>query len=647
MFFSRAVLVSILAFLLLSPFMKTVFNKTEKPIIIFAQDNSSSILMNKDSLFYKTTYQTKVDELINDLSSTFDVRKFSFGENLEDSKPIDFSEKITNLSSVFEQIESKFYNQNIGAVILASDGIYNQGNNPLYQTNLAPYTIYTVTLGDTIVQRDLILKEVNHNKITFLKNQFPVEIFALINKAEGQKTQLKITHNNSVVFSKEYSINSNTFTITETILVEAKNIGTQHYKIEFSTINNEISTTNNKKDIYVDVLDGRQNILILANAPHPDLKALKQSIESNENYKVTTKYLSDFDGIIAPYSLVIAHQIPQNNSFINQINNAPISTWYIIGNRTTEQDFNKLNLGIEVTNSKGNFNEILPKVNQQFPLFTLSETTYKTIQNFPPLLGLFGNYQLKTNTYQLLNQKIGAIETENPLLVFTQTNNKKNAILFGEGIWKWRMQEYLMNKNQDATNELINKTVQFLAIKDDKSKFRIIHNNTFLENEEITINAELYNDSYELVNDPEVKITLTNNENKKFNFVFNRTTKAYFLNAGILPPEVYEYTANVSLGEKNYKQSGKFQVLPLVLEANSSTADAQLLQNLAQKFGGKMVFPNQMEEIASLIEQNKNISSIIYEEHDIKEWIHLKWIFFLLLLLITLEWFFRKRNGAY
>ncbi len=647
MFFSRFVLVSILAFLLLSPFMKTVFNKTEKPIIIFAQDNSSSILMNKDSLFYKTTYQTKVNELVSNLSSTFDVREFTFGENLDEKTSIDFSEKITNISAVFEQIESKFYNQNVGAVILASDGIYNEGNNPLYQASLAPYTVYTVTLGDTVVQRDLILKEVNHNKITFLKNQFPLELFAIVNKAEGQKTKLNITHNNAIVFSKEYTINSNTFSISETILLEAKNIGTQHYKVEFSSVKNEISTTNNRKDIYVEVLDGRQNILILANAPHPDLKTLKQSIESNENYKVTTKYISAFDGIIAPYSLVIVHQVPQNNPIINQINSSAISAWYIIGSQTTEQDFNKLNLGIEVVDSKGNFNEILPKVNEQFLLFTLSETTYKTIQNFPPLLGFFGNYQLKSNAYQLLNQKIGAIVTENPLLVFTQINNKKNAVLFGEGIWKWRMQEFLMNKNQDATNELINKTVQFLAIKDDKSKFRIIHNNIFLENEEIVINAELYNDSYELVNDSEVKITLTNNENKKFNFVFNKTSKAYFLNAGILTPGFYEYNATTILGEKKYTQNGKFQVLPLVLEANSLTANAQMLQNLAHKFGGKMVFPTNLDDILTSIKENENISAILYEEHDVKEWIHLKWIFFLLLTLLTLEWFVRKRSGAY
>ena len=280
-------------------------------------------------------------------------------------------------------------------------------------------------------------------------------------------------------------------------------------------------------------------------------------------------------------------------------------------------------------------------------MFTISENTLKLIQNLPPLSGFFGNYQLKTNGYTLLNQKIGNVETDNPLLIFNEQNNKKNAVLFGEGIWRWRMQEFLMNSTNDATNELINKTVQFLAVKDDKSKFRIILNKSFFENEALLINAELYNDSYELVNEPEINITLVNAEEKKFNYVFNKTTKAYVLDAGILVAGIYTYTANTKLGEKIYTQKGQFHVLPLVLEANNSTADFQLMQNLAKKFGGKMFYPSNMNELSSTIEQNSTISSIIYEEHDIKDWIQMKWIFFVLLLLLTLEWFLRKRNGAY
>lgn len=647
LFVSRFVLISLLSFLLLSPFVQTIFNKTEKPIIIFAQDNSNSILLNKDSVFYKTIYQSKIDEFLTNLSENYQVRKFTFGENLKDNQSIDFSEKTTNLSAVFEQIESKFYNQNVGAVILASDGIYNQGVNPIFHTKGTLFSVYSLALGDTTIRRDIVLKEVNHNKITFLKNQFPLEVFAIANKAKGQKTQLKITHNNTIIFSKDFIIDNDNYAISETILIDAKNIGTQQYKVELQAIEGETTLSNNKKDVFVEVLDGRQRVLILANAPHPDIKALKQSIESNENYQVINKLLNEFDGNTKPFSLVIIHQVAENNSVLKTLMESSLSMWYIVGTQSNESAFNQLNLGITINKSKGVFNEILPKVDEQFPLFTLSQETQNTIKNFSPLLGFFGEYEFKNNGYQLINQKIGGVETKNPLFVFFQQNEKKNAILFGEGIWKWRMQEYLMNKNNNASNELINKTVQFLSVKDDKSKFRIIYNNTYLENEELIIKAELYNDSYELINDTDIKFTVVNSDNKKFNFVFSKTTKAYFLNAGSLPPGAYDFTAETIYGDKKYFQKGKFQVLPLVLEANNTTANVQLLKNLAQKNGGQLFFPTQLNELASEINQNKNISSVIFEEQSIMDLINLKWIFFLLLFLLTLEWFFRKQQGAY
>lgn len=647
MFFSRAILVSFLSFLLLSPFTKSTFNKIEKPIIVFAQDNSSSILMDKDSVFYKTTYLQKIEELTKKLSENFEVKSYSFGDELAELTELNYNKKLTNISTVFDEVESKFYNQNIGALIIASDGIYNQGENPIYSSKSLPYAVYTITLGDTAIQRDLILKEVNHNKITFLNNQFPLEIYALANKSNGQKTTLKVLHNETVVFAKEYQINSNNFSVSETIILDAKQVGTQHYKITFSPIENEVSTKNNSKDIYIDVLDGRQNILLLANAPHPDIKAIKTSIEANENYKVTSSLYSEFDGKLAPYSLIIAHQLPNNNPAINQLVSSNIPTWFIVGNQSSEQEFNRLNLGVAVNNSKNNFNDILPKINQQFPLFTISDNTLKTIQSFPPLSGFFGNYQIKGSAYQLINQKIGSVETENPLLVFNEVSNKKNAILFGEGIWRWKMNEFLTSKNNNAVNELINKTVQFLAVKDDKSKFRIILNKNFNENEQILINAELYNDSYELVNEPEVSLSITNSENKKLTYVFNKTSKAYVVDAGILPPGLYQFIATTKLGEKTISQKGQFQVNQLVLEEINTTADYQLMQNLAEKHHGKMFFPANMDTLIPAIEQNESISSVIYEEHDLKDWINIKWIFIILLTLLTLEWFLRKRNGAY
>jgi hypothetical protein len=643
----RFLLVATLAFLLLSPFIKTLFNKEEKPVIVIAQDNSSSILLNKDSTFYQTEYIQKLKALKSSLEEKYEVKTYTFGENLEEGNDVNFSKKVTDLSNVFDEISNKYYNRNLGALILASDGIFNQGSNPVFNSGIE-FPIYTIALGDTSIQKDIVLKEAIHNKITFLGNQFPIEINAEALQCLGDKTKLIITHNGKQLLTKEYDLNKERFVINENVLFEAEKVGVQHYQISLSAIEGEVSTINNVKDIYIEVLDGRQNILILANSPHPDVKALKLSVESNENYKITNQLMSDFDGNTEAYSLVIVHQVSNNiSSTLQKVLESNISVLYVLGNQSNIAKYNSLNIGMNIAKSSNRFNEILPAVAENFPLFTLSENTIKNINGMPPVVGPFGDYQLKTNGYVLLNQKIGSVETESPLMVFFQDNGKKSAVLTAEGIWKWRMQDFLKNKNHDAFNELINKTVQFLSVKEDKSKFRIITKNNYFENEVIQFNAELYNDSYELINDPEITIELFEDGGDKYDFVFNKTSTSYMLNAGILPSGFYNYKAKVKFGTKEDIETGKFQVKQLLLEANNTIAKHQLLQNIAEKFGGKLFSPKQTEELAKAINSNKDITSIIYEENDLKELISLKWIFFVLLTLLSLEWFLRKRNGAY
>ncbi|MGB0887424.1 MAG: hypothetical protein ACPGSL_04825 [Vicingaceae bacterium] len=643
----RFLLVTLLAFLLLSPFIKTLFNKVEKPVIIIAQDNSASILLNKDSVFYQNEYLQRIATLKTSLEEKYEVKTYTFGEELTEGNQINYAKKITNLSNTFDEVGNKFYNRNVGALILASDGIFNQGSNPVFNAGIE-YPIYTVALGDTSIQKDIVLKEVVHNKITFLGNQFPVEVVAEAFQCKGNKTQLAITHNGKTLFNKAFNIDSENFIINENVLFDAKEVGVQHYRIAFSTIDGEVSTVNNVKDIYIEVLDGRQNILILANAPHPDVKALKLSIESNENYKVTNQLISNFDGNTEAYSLVILHQLPHIISpSLRKMLESNISVLYVLGNQSNMNTFNTLNVGLTVAKSGNRFNEILPAVASNFPLFTLSESTIKSLNAMPPVVGSFGDYQIKTNSYILLNQKIGSVETESPLMVFFQENGKKAAVLSAEGIWKWRMQDFLRNKNHNAFNELVNKTVQFLSVKEDKSKFRIISENNYLENEEILFNSELYNDSYELVNDPEITIDLLEENGGQYNFVFSRTANAYVLNAGILPPGFYTYKAKVTYGTKDYVETGQFQIKQLQLEASNTVANHQILQNIAQKFGGKLFYPKQLKELGNTINSNEDITPIIYEENDLKELISLKWIFFVLLTLLSLEWFLRKRNGAY
>ncbi|MEP7168758.1 MAG: hypothetical protein ABI855_05255, partial [Bacteroidota bacterium] len=192
MAFFRFAIISLLAFLLLSPLIRTIFRETEKPIIIVAQDNSQSILVGTDSSTFKKSYIESFNKLTDELKKNYDVRTFSFGDKVLDKISFDFSDKQTDISKLFGELSLKFANRNVGAVILASDGLYNTGSNPLYANEQLKAPIYTIALGDTTVKKDILISRVNNNRVAFLGNTFPLEVVVNAKQCSGEKAELTI-----------------------------------------------------------------------------------------------------------------------------------------------------------------------------------------------------------------------------------------------------------------------------------------------------------------------------------------------------------------------------------------------------------------------------------------------------------------------
>ena len=79
LFSLRTIVVATVVMLFINPYIKQKINKIEQPIVIFAQDNSASIAMTKDSVFYKTKYPQLIDSIANTLEKDYDVEKLLFG----------------------------------------------------------------------------------------------------------------------------------------------------------------------------------------------------------------------------------------------------------------------------------------------------------------------------------------------------------------------------------------------------------------------------------------------------------------------------------------------------------------------------------------------------------------------------------------
>jgi hypothetical protein len=651
MFAMRTLSIALITFLLLSPLVKTTSRTIEKPIVIVAQDNSQSIVFNKDSATISKDYIAEMQKLTDELKDDYDLKTFSFGDKVVEGMPFSFNDKQTDMSALLDEIKARYTNRNIGAVIIASDGLYNQGSNPVYASEQQKYPIYTIALGDTNVQKDLIISRVNYNRICYLGNQFPMEIVAVANKCNGEKATLTFKKGNETVFSKEINITSPQYLETIQVQLDAKQPGIQHYRISLSQLNNEISYVNNYQDVFIEVMDGRQKILILAGAPHPDVSALKQSIESNMIYQVDDFVVDDFRDALDKYNLVILHQIPtkgknQTDLLLN-LAKLKIPVLYILGASTDINALNAQKTGLVIRQSGDKTDEASPIVANDFTLFTISQEFKTLAKDLPALMVPFGDYNSGNSLNALLYQQIGSVPTNKPLLMFNTASDPKTGLIAGEGIWRWRLTNYLHSGNHNAFNEMADKIIQYLSVKEDRGRFRVNNKSSFRENESIEFDAEVYNDSYELINEPEVKLSITNEENKNFSFTFSRTEHAYHLNAGLFPVGDYRFNANLKLGDKAFQKSGAFTVTPVNVESINLVADHQLLYSLASQHGGKMIYPGQLEQLKTLLKQRDDIKSVSYSKKSYNDLVNLFWVFLLITGLLSAEWFIRKIYGAY
>jgi hypothetical protein len=647
LFAFRAIVVCFLALLIVSPLVRSISYQPQKPVILIAQDNSESIKLfsNPNDVGLSVNGLAKLKATLGD---GYEVHEFAFDKGLYDGLTRTFNGRQTDISSALHQLNERFVNRNIGALVLATDGLYNLGADPQYEARNIKTNIYTIALGDTIPRRDLLISNVNYNKTAFLGNDFEIEILAEAYQSNGGNMQLSITEDGRQVHSQNIPITSAAFKKVISVKLNAGKKGIRKFIIGLTPVKNELSVQNNTETIYIDVLDARQKVLLLYDGPHPDLSVIKQAIESNKNFEVKTSLVSDMASVkLNDYSLAILYQLSAGSySNLQGLLQSKMPVWHIGGTQTGLQSFNNAQKAVKVNSSGQEAQEAFAQPVGTFSAFTLTDSTQNKLMKLPPLVAPFGSYTASATASVLLKQKIGNVETNYPLLAFTDEGGRKSAVLTGEGLWRWQLAEYREFGNHHALEELLSQTVQYLTANASRQRFRVYASkNVFDEGENVLLNAELYNEALELINTPDVKINLKSQSGKNYSFLFTRNAQSYQLNAGTLPVGEYTYLATTTNGKQQFTANGQLTVKQLNLEARQSTANHQLLRTIANQSGGQMLLPSQINELADLIRKNENIKTVVYEDKRYSDLIDVKWVFVLILLLLSAEWFLRKREG--
>ena len=648
----RGLTVAVICALLLAPFLKLFENSTQDPLIVIAHDNSQSIgavTNGEDSI----QYRQRLDVLHDALADRYNVVRLNFGEEIRETDTIDFSESLTDISQVLNYVSDQYTSENLGSVILASDGLYNHGRQPLYTNTAIKAPIHMIALGDTSTHADLKIANVFHNDIAYLGSKFPVQIDIAAENFDARQTTLTVTDaNGNEVHRENFQIDSRDFFATTEFLIDAATPGVQRYTARLTGLSGEYSYANNARSMYIEVIDGRLTVLVLGDVPHPDLAGLRAAITTNENYSVDVFLFDEFDGDPTGYDLVILHNLPSDRNPINSLHTIlereDIPRIYMIGANTNIRNFNAIQDLLSIEGSSQSPNDVSAIVDQDFKLFTIPEDFGTQLGSFAPLSAPFGEYNVNPAASVYLFQKIGSVDTQFPLIMFGQQGETKVGIIAAEGFWKWRLFDFLQNDSHELTNTLVNKTVQYVTVKEDKRKFRVSPlKNLFTDIETIGFTAELYNESYELINDSDAFLEVRDSSGNVYDFTFSKQANSYSIDIGRFPIGEYTYRGFTDFGGVRLQANGRFSVKEIQLELYNTTADHSLLYQLADKYGGSVYYPDQLEALASAIRNDDSLKPVIYSSARNTPLLNIRWLFGILLFLLGFEWFLRRYFGGY
>ncbi|APY07130.1 hypothetical protein BWZ20_01900 [Winogradskyella sp. J14-2] len=634
----RAVSIFGILLLLINPKFETNTYYDQKPTLVIAADNSESIAyLEQDKKLQEVLTKLQTNP---EIQKRFNVESYSFSKALQPLDSLQFINQKSNISKALKQI-GEVYAKQTAPIIVITDGNQTYGADYSFISNSVKQPVYPVIMGDSTIYTDLSIKQLNVNRYVFLKNKFPVEIIANYNGLESVNTELKIWSGNTVIFRKPIQFDAEKTSEIISTTLPANSVGVKTYSVELTPLNEEKNIVNNSKNFGVEVIDQKTNIALVSDILHPDLGALKKSIESNEQRSVSILKPSEYLNKINDFQLVILYQPNNNfNEVLSKVSDENLNSFIITGNTTSFSLLNNLQTAFKqtITNQSEDFQ---PELNRNYNTFIIDNLSF---EGYPPLQSEFGTIAFSVPNDVILSKSVNGINTNQPMLSTFEIGNTKHALLSGEGIWRWRAQSFLESESFNDFDNFIGKLVQYLSSSKKRSRLNIDYNSFYNGNDDVVISAQYFNKNYEFDNSAALTITLKNKDKgniREVPLLLNNGN--YSVDLRGIEAGIYNFT--IKHNTESIAASGNFEVLEYNVEQQFLNADVPKLNALAKNSEGKAIFYNETDKLISELLSDNRYATIQKSTKNVVPLIDWKYLLVLIALSLFSEWFIRKYNG--
>lgn len=634
----RITTLALLLFLLLKPelFLK---KPEEKPkTLLWAVDHSRSMVLSADSSEVRKL-AAFIQKFSEKVKGNLQVDVISFGSKVSENPDFSFTQPHTDGFAWIKHIQDTRNEDEIAAVILVSDGIFNTSYSPEYFVHELKVPVYVVATGDTTQFPDASIYSVVYPKKVLPDTEFEIEILAKAQYVNNIPLKIRISGEGArgeiATLKPSSDLESRSFKT----FIRSGNPGINRYTVSIDAVSGEKNIRNNTFVFYVEVVDERNKVLIIDEIKHPDLGVLREYFAKNSQSQLATVKPDSLRFLSSNFDFAILHSPaqPQTFSYLQKNKNLPIV--FISGYGTDPRGLSELT-GKDVTRFSRE-DKAYPAVNENF--YKISVDNFLSIYPLPPLDVFYAIADVKAEDI-LAFQKINGVTTTKPLISLLESE-RKIALIHGEGIWKWK-NRLQMEGDTSSLHALFLKMFRWLMQTDRKKNLEVVLPEKIQPEDKLLIKAYVYDQSNLPVSNAKVSITFTDSSGRKFEYSFARDGSVYTTSAQNFAPGTYRWRATSEFAGVKNTESGILIVEASELETSDLTANHDKLKKIAQNTDGNFYLLSEIDKLEKELLAKKYVPLIKEKTQKVRliEW----WPFFaIVLILLTAEWFLRRYLGSY
>ncbi|RPI70778.1 MAG: hypothetical protein EHM47_11525, partial [Ignavibacteriales bacterium] len=633
----------LMLFIIFEPMITLAKKIVIEPVNLLFIDNSRSIQID-DGTKRDETIRTFISDAENN-SESANLQTNTFGNSVfetsfEQLENINFSESSTNFSNIFSYVGKQ--NRNVSSVTIISDGVITDGSNPLYTAEKLNIPVFTIGVGDSSKRKDVEIRNILFNEYIYAET--PTTILSTISSTgyAGEVINLSLFEQNMLVEQKRITLSSEGIQNVE-FEYKPSSGGEKKLTIEASALEGEFTNANNKKIFYINVLDNKINVLIIAGSPSPDISFIKGTLRSDKNFKVNSltqiaqnKFLEQEnpDVLLDSADILFLTGFPSKETstdFLNKVKekiftgNIPFFLKLSSGIDLTKLNLLQSELPVNLASKSTLYHEVQPDVlnnHERNPLLQNNmQNPVAAWENLPPVFQPDLKITLKPESELIVRSKIKNVLSENPLIVTRKLGNKRSIAVLAQDIWKWKLQT--TTKDSDLFDRFIINSVKWLNTSEDQKQVKITTSKKIYSlGEEVEFAAQVYDETFNPVSDAEVKVQVRGNEQESEIILNSVGSGLYEGTYETSKPGDYTFSGeanleNISLG----KDDGSFNIGEIDIEMINPGMNYEFLNSLAGRTGGEYFHHDNYRGLFSILKKiNENASREKIETSEINLW---------------------------